>query len=102
MNLDGTFTTVSSRNQNPFRAVLFEIQRALFITRLQPGLVGNNPDLQKVHRLGLRRVVLAVADSSSGTHPLNITYTNYRASACAVFVRQGAFEHVGDDLLVPV
>src|SRR5262249_11862552 len=67
-----------------------------------PGLVGNNPDLQKVHRLGLRRVVLAVADSSSGTHPLNITYANYRASACAVFVRQGAFEHVGDDLHVPV
>src|SRR5262249_45351894 len=47
-------------------------------------------------------VVLAVADSSSGTHALHIAHADHGACPRAVFVRQGAFEHVGDDLHVPV
>src|SRR5262245_22809434 len=55
-----------------------------------------------MHGLGLRRVVFAVADPSSGAHALHITDANYRARARAVLVCQCAFEHIGENFHVPV
>ena len=58
--------------------------------------------LQKVHGLVLRGIVLAVADSRSGAHPLHVPRSYQRACSCAVFMRHSAFQHVGDDFHVAV
>ena len=45
-------------------------RRALRVGRLRVEPVGLDPDLQEMHRLGRRRVVLAVLDAVAGAHPL--------------------------------
>src|SRR5262249_51174590 len=63
-----------------------------------------NPDLQEVRRLRVGRIELTVAYARASTHALHVAGVNDRAHARTVFVRQLAFDHVGDDLhiLVPV
>jgi hypothetical protein len=85
---------------NPLPAVFIELKRTLLVTGLQAILVGKNPDLQEVHRFGLRCVVLAVADSRTRAHALHVADSDNRARARAVFVRQSAFEHIRDNFHV--
>ena len=55
-----------------------------------------------MHGLGLRRIVLAMTDTRSCAHALDIADLNDGARARAVLVRQGAFEHVSDDFHIAV
>src|SRR5262249_34663643 len=77
---------------------------ALLITGRQTFPLRLKPDLQEVRRLRVGRVELTVAHPCAGTHPLHVTGAHDRAHAGTVFVRQLAFDHVGDDLhvLVPM
>src|SRR5919106_3739478 len=75
-------------DRNPFSGVFLDVKRTLLIAWPQARRGGKNPNLQEVHRLGLRCVVFAVADSCSRAHPLHITNANDGARARAVFVRQ--------------
>lgn len=97
----------------PLRAVRggHQAQRALFllwaehlllITRSNPALPRHDPDLQKVHRVGLGCVVFAVEDATASTHALHVPRLDDGPVAHGVLVRQGTRQHVGDDFHVPV
>jgi hypothetical protein len=60
--------------------------------------------LQKVHRLLLGVVELAVPDAGAGRHHLHVAGPDHRSGADAVLVLKRAVEDIGDDLhvLVPV
>ena len=67
-----------------------------------PAALGQDPDLEEVHGLGLRGVELAVAHAGAGAHALDVARPDDRAGAHAVLVLERALEHVGDDLHVAV
>jgi hypothetical protein len=74
----------------------------LLVARTQAALLGQDPDLQQVQRLGARRIDLAVGHAGAGGHALDLTGLDDRAGAHRVAVLQLAAEHVGDDLHVGV
>src|SRR5215469_473248 len=63
---------------------------------------GLDPDLQEVHRLGLRGIELAVGDAGTGAHALDVATADYRAVAHGVAMLQLAGQDVGEDLHVAV
>src|SRR5262249_51269551 len=70
------------------------------VGRREPALVGHDPDLQEVHGLGLRMVVLAVHHPGARAHELDLAGTDDAAAARAVLVLERALEDVGEDLHV--
>src|ERR671919_304059 len=70
------FAAILRDDRDPLPTVLLELKRTLFITRQQTCLVWDDPNLQEVHGLGLRCVVLAVADACSRAHPLHVIDVN--------------------------
>ena len=74
----------------------------LLVARRQPLRGGQQPDLVEMHRLGRRGIELAVLDSRSCRHPLELPCMDDRAVAHAVPVLQGPFQDIGDDLHVPM
>src|SRR5262245_8725949 len=102
MHRDGTIASISRSNESPGASMLMERESILFIARHQTHLIWHDPDLQEVHRLGLRRVVLAVADAGPGAHSLHVTRSDHRARSRAVFMRHGTFQDVGDDFHIAV
>src|SRR5215469_13482390 len=100
MNHNSSVMSIPRSNAKPISTASFEIKRPLLISGFQPFLRGDNPNLQEVHRLGLRRVVLAMADSCSGAHTLHFPNFDHRAGPRAVLVRERPFKHVSDDLHV--
>src|SRR3954470_21941575 len=73
-------------------------------------LVGHDPHLDEVHRVGVGVaalqppgvVLLAVLDPGAVAHPLGQTRIDDAVVARGVLVHQGALHHPGDDLHVPV
>src|SRR5207247_3918298 len=65
-------------------------------------LVRDDPDLQKMHRLRLRRIELAVQDAGTGAHALYVARPDHRAVAEAVLVLEHSVENIGDDFHVIV
>lgn len=74
----------------------------MLVARRKAGLLGENPDLEKMNRLGLGRVEFAVQDARAGGHPLHVSGHDRRAGAHVVLVLDRSFENVGDDLHVAV
>jgi hypothetical protein len=72
---------------NPLPTVFFEIKRTLLVAELQAVRVGKNPNLEEVHRIGLRCVVLAMADAGARAHALHVADSDNGARTGAVFVR---------------
>src|SRR6266581_7511784 len=61
-----------------------------------------NPDLQKVQRFGAARIELTVGHSPARAHQLDLARPEHAAIAHAVFVLQRAFEHIAEDLHLPM
>src|SRR5215469_10713805 len=74
----------------------------LLVARLDPVHARLYPDLQEVHRFGVRTVELAVPYAAARAHALDVARTDRRAGADGVLVGQRSLEHVADDLHVPV
>jgi hypothetical protein len=72
------------------------------VARRDTDRVGNDPDLQEMHGLGLRRIELAVPHAAARAHALDVAGADHRARAGGILVGQCAFEHVADDLHVAV
>src|SRR5262249_39614261 len=60
------------------------------------------PYLVEVHRFGLGVIELAVANAGAGAHLLHLARLDHGTGSHAVFVFEGALEHVGDDFHVAV
>src|SRR5439155_1119305 len=61
-------------------------ERALLVAGRELLPLGQDPDLEKVHGLGARRVVLAVRDAGAGGHALHLAGADDGAVAHAVLV----------------
>src|SRR5438034_4262767 len=72
------------------------------VTRRQAALTRLNPDLQKVQRLGSRRIKLAVSNARTRTHELDLSWFQLSSVAHAVLVLQCAFQHVAENFHIPV
>src|SRR5438552_13894887 len=77
-------------------------ERALLVAGREPLPLGQDPDLEKVHGLGARRVVLAVGDAGAGGHALHFAGADDGAGPQAVLVLERALDDVRDDLHVAV
>ena len=58
-------------------------KRLLLVAGRDAAPLGQDPDLEEVHRLGRRRVELAVHDAGAGAHPLHVAGADHRAGAHA-------------------
>src|SRR5260221_5673840 len=81
---------------------LGRVDLLLLIAGLDPAALGEQPDLQEVHRLFLGGVELAVHDAAAGAHALDLAGPDHAAAAARVLVLQGAREDVAQDLHVAV
>src|SRR5207247_1131187 len=77
-------------------------ERALLVAGREPLPLGQDPDLEKVHGLDARRVVLAVRDAGAGGHALHLAGVDDGPGPQAVLVLERALDDVGDDLHVAV
>src|ERR1700730_10028224 len=100
MNDDGAIAPVGRPHQTQPATLLGIREGFLLIARRDPLPIGYNPNLQKVHRLGLRVVEFAVANAGACRHDLHVARPDHRPGADAVLVLERAFEHVGNDFHV--
>ena len=68
----------------------------------EPDLAGLNPNLQKMRRLGGRGIELTMPHSSSCAHKLNLPGIENPLVAEAVAMCQRTFQHIAENLHVPV
>jgi hypothetical protein len=83
-------------------AFLLRAEVLLLITRFSAADVRYDPDLQEVHRPGRRMIVFTVGHATAGAHQLHVAGADHRTGAQGVLVFQGTFEHIGENLHVPV
>ena len=83
-------------------ANLIRDRQLLEVARREAAAVGEEPDLQQVNRLRLRRVELAVRDAGPRVHRLPLARVDHLAVAHAVAVLQLAGQHAGEDFHVAV
>src|SRR6185437_10616647 len=76
------------------------VEMLLLVAGREPARLRLDPDLQEMHRLALRAVVLAVGDAGARGHALHVARPQHRAVAHRVAMRERAFEHVAQDLHV--
>src|SRR5260370_36200865 len=100
MNDDAAVGAVARGDEPQPSAPLVERKSALLIARFEAGRVRYDPDLQKMHRLGLRVIIFAVQDPGAGAHPLDLARSDHRAGAETVLMLECTLEHIGDDLHV--
>src|SRR5262249_14608271 len=74
----------------------------LLVARRQTSPFGDDPDLEEVHRITLRRVELAVEHPGSCGHPLHLARADHGAGPHAVSVLERARNDVREDLHVAV
>src|SRR5258707_13836369 len=77
-------TTISRSNQTQTPAPFSFGKRLLFITRREAATFRQNPDLQQMHRLAVRRIELAVRHTAARRHALLVTGSNHGTAAHAV------------------
>src|SRR3546814_8011331 len=75
-------------------------ERLLLVARREAGALGQNPDLQQMHRILVRGVILAVPDAGAGRHALHLAGSDDRAVAETVAMRERPIQHPGHDLHV--
>ena len=93
--------SLDASRTKPLRAAV-RVEGLLVVAGGEPARVGHHPDLQEVHGLGLRGVVLAVGDAGAGPHELDLAGPDDAAAARRVLVLEPALEDVGEDLHVAV
>src|SRR5262245_8699954 len=67
-------------------------ERLLLVARRHAYLDRQQPDLKKVHVIGLRCVVLAVQHTCAGAHPLHVARADRGPRAHRVLMRERALE----------
>jgi hypothetical protein len=90
MHSDRAVCAVWRGHQPELAAFLGLGKTLLLITRRHTALIGFDPDLQKMRRLALGVVELAVRHASARAHALDVAGGNAFDVAHAVFVRQFA------------
>src|SRR5437762_13951048 len=102
MDPDGALQSVA-RGDQPEAAPLLRFRKMLlFVARLEAPRLRQDPDLEEVDGLALRRVELAVEHAGAGAHALDVARADDRARPHVVLVLERALEDVGEDLHVPV
>lgn len=74
----------------------------LFVRRTQPNALGFNRNLKKIQRFAIAVVELTVSNARAGTHTLDLTGPDHRASTEAIFMFECSRAHVRDDLHIPM
>jgi len=92
--------SVGRGNQPQLPPPLLDGKSLLLVARRQAGPVRDDPDLQEMHWLDLRRIELAVLDAGAGAHALHLAGPDHIAIADTVLVLERAFENIGDDVHV--
>jgi hypothetical protein len=99
---DRPVLAIGTGDQAQLAALFGFRKRLLFVAGLVAFAVGQNPYLQQMRLLGLRRIGLAVPHAAAGAHALSLARANDGTVAHTVLVRESAFEQVSDDLHVAV
>ena len=99
---EGKPPTVRGDDQHLAHTRRFRLRVPFGIAGRQPALTRLNPDLREVKRLPGGRIELAVGDTRPGARELYLAGLELFAIAHAVLARKSAFEHVAEDLHVPV
>src|SRR5438270_12559447 len=98
MNGHRSVFPLGTRDLPQLPSLLSLCKTLLLIARLDPAPFRQNPDLQQMHRIFLRRIRLAMPHARARTHALPVPRTDNRSVAHAVLVLERTFENVGDDL----
>ena len=102
VNQDRTIAPIGRSNQAELAALLLGSEKFLLVARLDTHHCRFDPDLQEMHWILPRRVVLAVEHAGTGTHSLYISRPDHGTRAHAVLVFQFPAQHVTDDFHVAV
>ena len=104
MNFQGAVAGILCGNQLQHALAVGTVEHFLLVTGLDILRVRNDPYLEKMRDLVRQRIVLAVTDAGTGTHPLDFARSDLCAGADGILVFQRAFENVGNDfhVLVPM
>src|SRR5262249_16750833 len=97
MDADGTVAAVARGDEAQPASLVAVGEGLLLVARRQPFLVWQQPDLQEVHRLIGRVVVLAMPDPRARRHALHVARADHRAGADAVPGLDAALQAVGHD-----
>src|SRR5262249_43841000 len=101
LDVNRAVCSIGGCDQPEAAALLVIAKEFLLVSGRQTHPTREDPDLQQVHGLLVRGVVLAVGYPSSSAHSLNLAGLDDRSIAHAVLMPQGPLEHVGDNLHVP-
>src|SRR5205823_6376543 len=72
---DGPVAPVARGDETELPTAFFRGERALFVARREPAAFGHDPDLEEVHGLGLRGVVLAEREGVAAVEPADVRQT---------------------------
>lgn len=100
MHGDAPVAAVTARDGTQSASSIVGGEVLLLVARCKARALGEDPDLEEVHRFGLRRVELAVANAGARRHALHVAGSDHRAVAHRVAVLERAIEHVRDNLHV--
>lgn len=102
MNRHRAVAAVAGGDEAETSALFFLGDRGLFVAGGEAFFPGQDPDLQEVNVFDAGVVELAVRDTRSGGHPLDVTGPDHRTITQAVLVFQGSLQNVGDNFHVSV
>src|SRR6266850_2233052 len=102
IDLHRSLAPVPRRKQAKRSLPLVGREVLLLVAGREAALLGDDPDLQEVHRVGPGGVELAVRDAGTRAHALHVAGPDLPTAAGGVAMCQPALEHVGQDLHVPV
>jgi len=101
-NLKRTLLAIRRNDQTELAALFIITEMLLLITGSRTTYIGHNPDLQEVNRQRFAVIELTVSDPAARAHQLHIARFDDRPGTKGVFVLQGTFEHIGENLHVTV
>ncbi len=102
MDRDGAAVAVGRDDRTQLPAHLVGGDGALRVARRQVSHLGQDPDLEEVDGIVVRRVKLAVRHTASGGHALHVSRPDDGAAPEAVPMLERPPQHPGDDLHVAV
>src|SRR6202158_5670229 len=100
MNRHRFFAPFAAGDRDQRTARLADVDLTLLISGSYPARRRHDPDLQKMHRLRLRMVELAMRDSRARAHPLHFADSDDRAGPETVLMLERTVENVGDNFHV--
>jgi hypothetical protein len=99
VNRKSATATLAIGKENQPRGV-GEHEALLLVAGCESLPLGQDSDLQKMHRVALGCIELTVLDAGACAHALHLTWTNDRACAERIIVRKRALENIRNNLHV--